>query len=60
MIRVKICGVTTVEDARLAADLGAAAIGMVFWPRSPRFVEVRQGRRSSPRCRRSWRRSACS
>jgi len=44
MIRVKICGVTTVEDARLAADLGAAAIGMVFWPRSPRFVEVRQAK----------------
>ncbi len=39
MIRVKICGVTTVEDAVLAAELGASAIGMVFWPGSPRSVE---------------------
>ena len=42
MIRVKICGVTTVEDAVLAADLGASAIGLVFWPGSPRFVEIKQ------------------
>lgn len=40
MIRVKICGVTSIEDARLAADLGASAIGLVFWPGSPRYVEI--------------------
>ena len=45
MIRVKICGVTTVEDATLAADLGASAIGLVFWPQSPRFVDVEQAKR---------------
>jgi len=45
VIRVKICGVTTVEDAALAADLGASAIGLVFWPRSPRFVDVEQAKR---------------
>jgi phosphoribosylanthranilate isomerase len=44
VIRVKICGVTTVEDARLAAELGASAIGLVFWPGSPRFVEIPQAR----------------
>jgi phosphoribosylanthranilate isomerase len=44
VIRVKICGVTTPEDARLATDLGATAIGMIFWPGSPRFVEVRQAK----------------
>ena len=44
MIRVKICGVTTVEDAVLAAELGASAIGLVFWPASPRFVEIAQAK----------------
>jgi phosphoribosylanthranilate isomerase len=39
---VKICGVTRPEDARLAAALGASAIGMVFWPGSPRAVTVQQ------------------
>src|SRR5919108_338594 len=33
--RVKICGLTNLTDAQLAADLGAWALGMVFWPRSP-------------------------
>jgi phosphoribosylanthranilate isomerase len=44
MTRVKICGITTVEDGRLAAELGASAIGLVFWPDSPRFVEMAQAK----------------
>jgi phosphoribosylanthranilate isomerase len=44
MMRVKICGVTTVEDALLAAELGASAIGLVFWPGSPRLVELNQAK----------------
>jgi phosphoribosylanthranilate isomerase len=42
--RVKVCGITRVEDAMLAADLGAAAIGFVFWPKSPRVISVETAR----------------
>ena len=41
---VKICGVTRVQDARLAVDLGADLIGLNFWPRSPRFVPIELAR----------------
>ena len=37
--RVKVCGITRRDDALLAADLGASAVGFVFWPPSPRYVE---------------------
>jgi phosphoribosylanthranilate isomerase len=37
-IRVKICGVMTERDARLAGLLGADAVGLNFFPQSPRFV----------------------
>ena len=43
-MRVKICGVTRPEDARLAAELGASAIGIVLWPGSPRYVESAKAR----------------
>lgn len=44
MIRVKICGVTRLEDGLLAAELGAAAVGLVLWPGSPRYVEPAKAR----------------
>jgi phosphoribosylanthranilate isomerase len=37
--RVKICGIRRVEDALLAAELGASAIGLIFWPASARFID---------------------
>lgn len=42
--RVKICGITRPEDGLRAASLGADAIGLVFYPKSPRAVDVDQAR----------------
>ena len=40
--RVKICGFTRTEEAVYAAQLGVDAIGLVFYPPSPRHVEIEQ------------------
>jgi phosphoribosylanthranilate isomerase len=42
MTRVKICGLTALEDAQQAVELGAWALGMIFWPDSPRVCTVEQ------------------
>lgn len=43
MVRIKICGITRPEDAALAAEAGADAVGLVF-AKSPRQVSTRQAR----------------
>src|SRR4051794_12695180 len=42
MTRVKICGVTSPDDVRLAADARADAVGENFYPQSPRYVAPRE------------------
>lgn len=39
-VRIKICGLTRLEDARLAGQLEVEAIGVVLWPGSPRAISV--------------------
>ena len=41
-MRVKICGVTRLEDALCAIEAGADALGFVFYEPSPRFISVEQ------------------
>ncbi len=43
--RVKICGVTRVEDAELAVNLGADFLGLNFYPASPRCLDLQAARR---------------
>jgi phosphoribosylanthranilate isomerase len=37
--RIKICGITSLDDARMAVDAGAWAVGCILWPQSPRACD---------------------
>ncbi|MFL5844250.1 MAG: phosphoribosylanthranilate isomerase [Solirubrobacteraceae bacterium] len=50
--RIKHCGITSIEDAELAIEHGAWALGMIFWPESPRACAPDVARQISSRLRR--------
>jgi phosphoribosylanthranilate isomerase len=43
--RIKLCGITSLDDARLAVDAGAWAIGCILWPQSPRACDPAEAAR---------------
>lgn len=52
MVRVKVCGITNIDDARHAADAGAWALGTIFVPSSERRCDVGEAERISEELRR--------
>ena len=50
MTQVKVCGITRVEDARVAIDAGADAIGMIFVPGTPRALDPERAAEISAVC----------
>src|SRR5260370_23534702 len=50
--KVKICGITNLGDAELAVELGAWALGMIFYEGSPRRCSLAEAQRIVARLRR--------
>ncbi len=48
LTKIKICGITNLQDALLAADLGVDALGFIFYHRSPRYVTPEAVRKIVP------------
>jgi phosphoribosylanthranilate isomerase len=50
--RIKFCGITSLDDAHLAVDAGAWAIGLILWPGSARACDPAEGARIAAQLRR--------
>ena len=50
--RIKLCGITSLDDAQLAVDAGAWAIGCILWPDSPRVCDAAEAGRIAAAMRR--------
>src|SRR4051812_27045906 len=45
MVKIKICGITNLDDARVAIEAGAEMLGFNFYRPSPRFIEADEARK---------------
>jgi phosphoribosylanthranilate isomerase len=52
MARAKLCGITNIDDARMCVDAGAWALGMIFYPDTPRRCDVETAERIGSELRR--------
>jgi phosphoribosylanthranilate isomerase len=43
-VKLKVCGLTSLEDARAAIDCGAEYLGFIFYPKSPRYIAPQSAR----------------
>jgi phosphoribosylanthranilate isomerase len=50
--RIKLCGITTLDDAQMAVDAGAWAVGCILWPQSPRRCDPDEAARIAADVRR--------